>query len=255
MDLTRYYYAGGSYNAVSQPSGAVTSFVDVVSSLSPTAWWRLGESAGASTAIDEQSVQNGTYTNSPTLEVSGYAAGDTAASFASASSQYVTILDSASWDIGTSDWSAHAAIKTSAWPANAVLETIVTRGNGGGAGDWRVFANGYVANRISLQFDNTIFNFDHSTTLSDSAWHALGLSCDRSANAVLYVDGSAAATASISSKVAVDMTGSRKMGIAATTDPSVTQYFDGSIDEVIFWNGTLLTATDWAELHGARNST
>ena len=43
------------------------TYDEIVNSLSPVVYWRLGEATTATTAVDEMGVVNGTYTNSPAL--------------------------------------------------------------------------------------------------------------------------------------------------------------------------------------------
>lgn len=52
-----------------------SSYYDDVMALSPTSYWRLGETSGTG-AADEQSLNPGTYYNSPTLGADGALAGD-----------------------------------------------------------------------------------------------------------------------------------------------------------------------------------
>ena len=52
------------------------AYADVVNSLNPVAYWRLGESSGT-VAVDETGNYNGTYVGSPTLGVDGLLLGDT----------------------------------------------------------------------------------------------------------------------------------------------------------------------------------
>ena len=55
-------------------------YSEMIVSLNPIGYWRLGESAGT-TAVDEMGVSNGIYTNSPTLGLAGAIADDTAPLF------------------------------------------------------------------------------------------------------------------------------------------------------------------------------
>ena len=52
-------------------SAPVAEYQDVVMLDDPFAYYRLGEPAGATTAVDETGVHHGTYVNDPTLEVPG----------------------------------------------------------------------------------------------------------------------------------------------------------------------------------------
>jgi hypothetical protein len=70
MPFRRVFYP----DFVLPPEGG-GGFASLVSSLSPTSWWRLGESSGT-TAVDEQGLNNGIYTGSITLGSTGLVSGD-----------------------------------------------------------------------------------------------------------------------------------------------------------------------------------
>lgn len=69
-----------------------TSYRNAVMNLGPVGYWPLGESSGT-VAKDECGKNPGTYVAAPTLGVPGFLSGDpnTAAAFASASTQYVSV--------------------------------------------------------------------------------------------------------------------------------------------------------------------
>lgn len=64
-------------------------YSEMIVSLNPIGYWRLGESAGT-TAVDEMGVSNGIYTNLPMLGEAGAVAGDTAIKF-DGSNDYIEI--------------------------------------------------------------------------------------------------------------------------------------------------------------------
>ena len=75
-------------NLLSVPSAS--GYADVVNSLSPIAYYRLGESSGT-TAVDETGNYNLTYTGSPVLAQSGLLSGDGNSSISTnGSTQYAT---------------------------------------------------------------------------------------------------------------------------------------------------------------------
>lgn len=232
-------------------SSGASDFANTATNLAPTTWWRLGEASGT-TVTDSRGVVDGSYVNTPTLGVSGYAADDTGVTLASASSEYVSVPSDTAFDFGTGDFSAHVAMKTSSWPVSRSV--LMARGNGWGSGDWMLFLNQAATNRVSLLIVGVQYNFDTGVSLADGAWHSLGLSCDRSGNATLYVDGSSVGTADISAQSAVNVSGSRAFGIGAQVDPSVADYLNGSLDEVMVWKGTLIGSADWSALHAARSA-
>lgn len=77
-----------------------------------------------------------------------------------------------------------------------------------------------------------------ATNLRDNAWHHLALNVLRSGNATVYVDGQAVKT--MSASVVSALAGANLVvGAKAQGGNSLTNYFNGSVDEVRFWKATL----------------
>ena len=77
-----------------------------------------------------------------------------------------------------------------------------------------------------------------TTNLRDNAWHHLTLNVLRSGNATVYVDGQAVKT--MSASVVSALAGANLVvGAKALGGNSLTNYFNGSVDEVRFWKATL----------------
>lgn len=95
-------------------------------------YWRLGETSGTS-AADSIGTNTGTYTNGPTIGAAGVIVGDTdtAVTMTTASSQYVTVPDSSSLDLGDT-FSVEFWVKLTSSPT--VPFCFVDRG----AGSWIV---------------------------------------------------------------------------------------------------------------------
>jgi hypothetical protein len=243
--MFRYYYQSSA--------GAGISFAQAVDALSPTAYWRLGEDSG-SAAVDEQGVQNGVYQASPTLDVSGYTGdGDGGVTFASASSQYVSVADNAAWDNSTSDMSVMFAFNISSWPGSETA--IVSRGTGFSPDNWFVSFQS-TTNRVSIRFGGTYLHFDTGVTLAGNGWHLCGISIDRdsSTGAKCYIDGVWVANQDPTGESATDFTNADSMSFACRDpDGTPTAFLDGSLDEVGWWNGTALSAQNWADLHAAKD--
>jgi len=251
VTLYRYYYQSvGTPPTGGGPIGG-TAFGPSVIATSPTFYWRLGEPSGTA-AADAMGVQDGTYVNAPTLGVAGYASDDTAATFASASTQYVTIADHASMDIGTSDFSVMFALKMSAWPSTPDLYVPLMRGTGYSAGDWGFYCNYNFSDRFEFLIDGTEYSLQATTTLTNDAWHLIGISADRSGVATLTVDGVAEDTVDISAEVATSLTNGSTMRIGDAVSGDAAWLFDGSLDEVAIWTGTLIGESGFAALHAAR---
>lgn len=227
-----------------------STWTEVVTSLSPTAWWRLGEASGT-VAVDEIGAVNGTYTNSPTLGVAGMTPdGDTAVTFSSASTQYVSVPDNAIWDLGTADFSFVVGFSCSSWPATR--QYLLLRGNGAGTGDWGFYPYEGTTDDFRLVIVNTQYTFnDTLASYAGSGFHLLGVSVDRTANATLYIDGVSYDTVDISVQSTTSLSsGTRVFGIAANAH-DVANSLNGTVDEVILFGGTLLTAEQHADLAAA----
>lgn len=225
------------------------TFTSVVSGLSPTWWLRLDDTSGT-TAVDAQSVINGTYVNAPTLNQTGYAHDGAAVTFASASSQYVSVADNAIWDVGTSDFSIGFALKMSAWNTSS-NQALFARGNGAGVGDYFIITSQYLTNRFSARLTGTWYDFDPGVTIADGAFHLVGFSFDRSGNATMTLDGTTVATADISAQSATNLTGIRPVGVGGVYDPTPSLFTNGTMAEIMFWNGAALSEANWASIHAA----
>ncbi len=66
-------------------------YYNSIMSLSPMAYWRLGESSGT-TAFDETGTHHGTYVNNPTLGESGLLVGDGDTAVTFEPTEYVTVV-------------------------------------------------------------------------------------------------------------------------------------------------------------------
>ncbi len=74
---------------------------NAVMALMPRCYWRLGEVAGATAALDEAGTQDGVYNGSPVLGVDGFLADDVAsAALFDGASQYVSVADVAGLHFG-----------------------------------------------------------------------------------------------------------------------------------------------------------
>lgn len=235
------------YGTGSSPA-APDAFATVMAAKAPTAWWRLGESAGA-TAADEMSVQAGTYTGTPTLGAAGYT-GDGDTGITLDGTNYVSVADNAAWDVGTADFSLMAAASIASWPV--VHQKMIVRGNGAGTGDYDIFFNQYATNRVTFRLAGTSYHFDTGVTIAGSGMRLYGLSVDRSGLATLTIDGGSVGTLDVSAQVAANVTGSRVLGLGADAfTPQMGMV--GTLDECALWNGTLLSVTDWQDIHASRS--
>lgn len=207
------------------------AYRDVVLADSPVWYARLGEPSGT-TAADEVAAFDGTYANTPTLAVAGAIRRDanTAATFAAASSEYVSIPDDARFDFGTGDWSLEVWAKLAS--AGATLKWLMSK---------KDQFNLYIDGTGHLGLDNFAGTWTYSSTATvngDTGWHHYVATRSGSTFA-LYRDGFAvAASASGSVNLAAN---AAEVRIGIESDDGFGPW-DGSLDEPAIYDHAL-TAT------------
>jgi hypothetical protein len=217
------------------------AYREAVQDLGPVGYWRLGEPSGT-VAADELGLHDGTYANTPTLGVAGPLAGDadTAATFAAASSEYVTVPTSTAFDFALGDFSLGVWFKRASSPGAS--EFLIDRGTATTSG-WEVFMStgGALASRLGA------LTVTSAGALGNGQWHFGVVTMDRNGNGQWYIDGSpSGAAVALSSEGARDLTVSAAMEIARRSSGN---YFDGSLDEVVVFN-RVLTAPEISALYG-----
>lgn len=208
------------------------SYRSYVLSLSPAAYWRLGESSG-STAVDEIGAYPGTYVASPTLGVAGALAGDTNTGVTfNGTTQYVSSIPAAV--IPTTAGTISAWVKRSRTLTN---ETVF----GGSSAETGVAALGFHSaadNYIRLTKINTASLFRSSAAIADTNWHHVVGTWDGTAGGRhMYIDG-----------VEGTVVGAPVDCATATATAAIgaygngTTFFGGSVDEVAVWPRALTAA-------------
>lgn len=154
------------------------TYVAGILALSPSAYWRMGDSDSTMAAAVGPS---GSYINTPTLSQAGALVGntDTAVRFTSAQSEYATVTHTAALNLGD-------AFSIAAWVkrADAVdLQCIVTKG-----------ANAYAlqfefGNKPTLTVPEVAHIVSTAAALTDTtSWHFI-VATKNGATAKMYVDG------------------------------------------------------------------
>lgn len=243
-DLYAYYY-----HPPTEPGTAVapaeTTYYDAVMALSPTGYWRMGEASG-NLADSSGNGLSLTVTGSPTYGATGWASdGDDAITLSG--TQWFSRADEDAFDIGTNDYSLSWVMKRSGTPSTEM--TVFGHDGQGYDGEWDVHLSG-LSNLIVVRVYNTGYNLFHTATLYDDALHHCVVTCDRSANAVLYVDGAAAGTADISAQVSADLTNARPFVLGGAGDSY--RPLTATLDEAVYWKTRLLTSGEVSTLYGAR---
>jgi hypothetical protein len=94
-----------------------------------------------------------------------------------------------------------------------------------------------------INFGSGNITIEGPTVLSTSTWYNMILTCDRSGNATLYLNGSSEDTADISSGVAVALNNNNHFAIGAIGNLSGYTW-NGNLDEVGIWRAKLLNSDE-----------
>ena len=150
---------------------------------------------------------------------------------------YVSVPDSASLDIGTSDFTIEAWIKLGT-TANDYYG-IYDKGKGltSGEGRYSLFVTPSDTLRLHIygQSGGEQAYYDSTLTIDDTNWHYVAVSCDRDGNAIFAIDDSTET---------VDISGSSSHDVSSTYDAAIgvrqwdkgDHWFNGEIDEVHIWD-------------------
>lgn len=217
------------------PAG--TAYQDVAVAGSPVSYWRFGEPSGTA-AADVRGVNGGTYVGTPTLGVTGISgAGFNTAVTLNGTTQYVTVPDSTSLDLGDT-FSISAWVKRS---ATGNVDYIVSKGTNG----YALHIN--ASNQVRLEKYGVTNGCYSTTTITDTTtWHHV-VATRAPGVEHIYVDGEDVTTGTAVATAYANTATALLIGVGATTP---TGPFHGSLDEVAIW-GRVLTALEVATLYDA----
>jgi hypothetical protein len=216
--------------------GGPARYADEVSGAGANAWWRLGEAAGATTAVDEMGESNGSYRNVST-GVPGALTndGDTAARFGGANpTDDVVVSNGEALNAGVDDFSVTAWIKTTSATGD---RAVLTKEHATGPG-WSlvVMDDTEVAGHLRAVVrdgSTSTTAFGPKTRVNDGAWHHVAFVYSRTAGSRIYVDAQEAETAGA---VSGDVTNTAPLRIGGGVSfPS----FGGDVDEVAVYGFAL----------------
>lgn len=236
-------------------AGSSQTYRSAVLGGAPATYFRLGEAAGASAAVDETRGGNGTY-NAVTLGTTGPFSDQKAATF-NGTSSYVKVPDTVT---GATAASAELWFKTT--HGTAILLNSQSAAIGGTVSSTTPQLWIGSDNKLHGGFSTTAGSVQLGTTgtVTDGKWHHVLLSATPTAQ-TLYLDGVQAATktgtaglsnaARSTAYIGAGTTGAGWTGLTSGT----VAYFNGSLAEVAMYR-TALTAQD-AESHfeAGQNST
>lgn len=237
-----------------------------LAALSPTYWWKLAETSGT-TAADSADTNAGTYTNSPTLNQSGAArTGTPSVSFLYSSSQYVPTATSLS-SPGSTGFSIVLWFNT----ANGGIQGFFSRSSAtppSGSYDQQIYLDSN--NKITAgQYDGSTEQvIESNSTVNDGNWHMVAFTWqDTGGNSGpqrLYIDGTEQSASPHTSGGPQSFSGVFEIGaFNGSFWPNISggtnQYANGNLQQVAYWDGTVLTAANvktlWSGVTGiARRS-
>jgi hypothetical protein len=242
-----------------QMFGRATDWEAAVADLSPTAWWRLGESSGV-IATDENGAFDGTYVASPSLNQNSLVVGDENPCVGlNGANELVTMGDVLNPD--DSDFSVVFWVKPDT--LSAVQRPMQKRGSGaaGTQPGWQIgFTSTGINNTVieTANGGNAVIGVSEQSGYGGISTSVPGMIALTWSNANermrLYVNGSLEATGTVSGSMAGEsVTTTRPLTIGCSDNGGGTrsQFWDGFVDEALFFLGTELTSTDISNLYSA----
>lgn len=217
---------------VDAPPPQASTYRSEVMADGPRAYWRLGESGGATAADETANGNAGSYVNGPALGGPGAIAGDTnTAAVFDGVNDYMTVPDSPSLD-------ANSAVTVEAWLKRAKASWQVAVGKPGNGQskfeNYALWINS--SNQAVAYFGNgSSYATVASTGPIDTAWHHVVATYAGGA-AKLYLDG----VLNASSTSSVQLT-PNALALNVGRESANNYFFGGSLDEVAVY-GTALSA-------------
>lgn len=230
--------------AASYVASAPVPFATVAAALSPTAWYRLGDSVGSSTFADSSgNSHGGTLSQGVTFGTTGLVTGDsdTAATIASPSNAQVA---AGAWlDAAPTAVSMFVIAKTSQSTGTPMLlsrDDFSAR-----QWQWRLNAGKMEFVKIA----GSVVTASAPTSTADGNIHDYGVTYDGS-NIRLYVDGAKVTTQAAAGSLGT--LGSRLFLALRAPTGTATDFYVGVLDEILYKVGTVWADSDFAALHAAR---
>lgn len=199
-------------------------------------------------ANDTKGTYNLTENGTPTYSSGDKKQGSYAADLEADSTQYFSHADNAALDIGASDasWSMWVKFET---VANSQL---INKYNGTDGGGYLLQVDYDTAQHLKVKMEQSWSATENWTTWTPSTgtWYHIAISYDDSADQVtIWVSQSSFGdvingSTYTNTRQPTDNTALLKIGNYASS------YFDGLMDEVVYWKGYEITATDAQALFG-----
>ncbi|MFJ5268379.1 LamG-like jellyroll fold domain-containing protein [Streptomyces sp. NPDC088358] len=237
-------------------TGSSQTYRGAVLGAAPSGYFRLGETAGAATAVDEVRGGSGTY-GSVTLGATGPFSDQKAATF-NGTSSYVEVPAAAVQ--ATDDRSVELWFKTAAQGVLVSEQSAALPGAVTPSGSWNPLLYVGTDNKLHGHFWSGSGSggtaFGSTGTVTNNAWHHVALSVSGSSQ-TMYLDGVAQATYSGAADDQVNHHVYLGGGFAKTwvNAPADVSYFNGSMADVAFYHSALTAQDVAAHVEAAKNST
>lgn len=199
-----------------------------------TAYWRLDETSGTRNDVSANAqhlTDNNTVTSAAGIKTN-------AASFASASSEYLSRADEAALSINGSSFSFSLWVKATTFPLNAFF---LNKSDGGSSSGeyYLLYLTSNQKFQFSIQNGATTTPVYSTTTVTTGTWYHIIVMWDSSNSTSTIILNNGTASTAVTAVSPPDSTQAFQMG--AKTAPTA-RYWDGLIDEVGFWKRTLTAA-------------
>jgi len=237
-------------------TGSSQTYRGAVLGSAPSGYFRLGEAAGASTAVDEVRGGNGTY-SAVTLGATGPFSDQKAATF-NGSTSYVEVPTSTLH--ATSDRSLELWFKTAAQGVIVGDQSVAISGATTASGTYSPLLYVGTDNKLHGHFysgsGSGTTAFGSTGTVTDNTWHHVALSVSGSSQ-TLYLDGVAQGTYSGTPNDQSNAHLYIGAGFSKgwVNSPADVSHFTGSIADVAFYHSGLTAAEIADHVEAAKNST
>ncbi|MET7484287.1 LamG-like jellyroll fold domain-containing protein [Streptomyces sp. NPDC005538] len=236
-------------------AGSSQTYRGAVLGAAPAGYYRLGEAAGATAALNEVHGGNGTYSGA-TLGATGPFSDAKATTF-NGSTSYVEVP--ASVLHGTNDRSYELWFKTAAQGVILGDQSVPISGATAASGSWTPLLYVGTDNKLHGHFwagsGSGSAAFGSTATVTDNTWHHVALSVSGSTQ-TLYVDGVSQGTYSGAPNDQSNSHVYLGAGFAKSwlDSPADVSHFTGSIADAAFYHSALTAADVAAHVEAAKNS-
>lgn len=214
-------------------------YTNKVKALSPIAYWPLADASGTTATDESGNARNGAYSN-VTLGAAGIGDGRTAATFASASSQYVNI-----YTAGLAGAFNGQEGSISLWAKNDWISGVTLIKIGANGSNDVYLQKNNVSDRIEAFYvaGGTTKATNEPSSQTSTAWRHIAMSWSKTADQMkLYVNGAQVGTTQTGLGTFTGTIASTRANIASA-DTTPGSLWEGSLQHVAVFSYVLSAAT------------